>query len=160
MTEHETAEQLGAILRQLEDSDEHTGELADAVAAMQTTSHEIVRSLDALRSRLPEGEEPLPRIFVPRSRFRAAVAGLALASVLVASLAGLTLFLTHQTTCGARGVIILARTNIERTPVPTDPERIERRTQSLAFYAEALPKLKILWPCAGETANRAESLPE
>jgi len=150
MTEQDVAEQLGAILRQLSHLDESTGELTDAVADQYAETARIGQSLTALRARLPEGDEPLPQLFVRRQRFRSVVAAMLVAGLLVASVVGVVVGLNHQLTCATRSVLVLARNNVERSPVPTDPDLLARRSQSLAFYATSLGKLKILWPCAGE----------
>ena len=133
---------VAALQRALDEMNAGTRDLSDRLGEMNSLLLEESRELAEVKERLPS--------FVPRSRFRSAIALVVVCGLLVAGVVGLTLFLNHQTTCGTRGVLVSARSAIERTPVPSDPAALERRDQAIAFYDESLSKLKILWGCEGE----------
>lgn len=112
--------------------------------------------LDEQNAKLADLDAKLPD-FVQQSRFRRVTASLVIAGMAVASLLGVTLYLNHQTTCGIRGVLVLAQTTSTRNPLPADlsPEERARaemqREQAAEFYSKGLEKLDILWSCAGES---------
>lgn len=86
------------------------------------------------------------------------LAGLLVGGMIVASTLGATLYLNHGVTCGVRSILVLAQSASTRNPLPADlsPEaRAEaeaRRENARQFYSDALDKLNIIWPCAGESS--------
>lgn len=114
------------------------------------------KSLDHINERL----DALPEDYIPRDeaknkarRIRAWIIGLGVGGVLLASTLGISLYASHKTTCGVRGIISLASTSTTRNPIPADldPEsraRVEaQRAQAAAFYDDALKELPVLWGC-------------
>lgn len=124
-------------------------QLNDKLEATQVSLDEINDRLDTLPDRyLPRKEAELKA-----GKVKKLLAGLLVGGLLVASTVGLTMYLTHQSTCAVRGVLELAKTSTARNPIPADldPEsraRVEsQRAQAAAFYTDALERLPILWGC-------------
>ena len=109
--------------------------------------------------------EQLPDKYIPRieanekaREIRKWLAGLLIGGVVVASSLGSVLYLNHGVTCGVRGILVSAQTAGTRNPLPADlsdtqrEEALRRRAEANEFYSDALDRLNIIWPCAGEKA--------
>jgi uncharacterized coiled-coil protein SlyX len=125
------------------------GQLNDQLESAQASLDQVNARLD----RLPENFIPRDEAKEKARKVRRWITGLGVAGMFVAGTLGITLYTTHETTCGVRGVLILAKTASSRNPIPADIPDSERarveaqRAQAAAFYNNALEKLPILWGC-------------
>lgn len=128
---------------------ETIGQLNKELESTQASLNRIDTRLD----KLPEKYLPRDEATVKADRIKKMIAGVLFVMLLMASTVGVSLYLTHQSTCGVRGVLELAKTSTTRNPIPSDldPEsrsRVEsQRAQAAAFYTQALNRLPILWGC-------------
>lgn len=134
-------------------------ELTALVASVDQLNNQLdgtQKSLDQVNARL----DSLPENYIPRDEakekariVRRWIGGMLVGGAFVAGTLGVTLYTTHETTCGVRGVLLLAQTASSRNPIPADldpasRERVEsQRAQATAFYDNALEELPILWGC-------------
>jgi hypothetical protein len=139
----------------------------DQFEAVITTLNEKLDKLDDRMDRTQDGLNRvaselvnLPENFVQREeaeirtkRVRNWLIGLGMSGLLVATTLGVTLYTTHQTTCGVRSVLLLAKSAANRNPIPPDlpPDQLksveDQRAKAAEFYTNALQKLPVLWGC-------------
>lgn len=135
--------------------------LIESVNQLNASNEDLVGEVVDLRAEignLPDKYLPRDEAEVKAERAKKAIAIMALAGLLVASVVGFVLYLNHGTTCGVRGILISAQTSSTRNPLPENmsPELrdlvIRQREQARTFYSESLDHLNIVWPCSGESA--------
>lgn len=142
MSETEIADRLAQLERMLTELIGSNADLSETIHERNVLVAAQGKDLSTIKTSLGA--------FVPWSRFRTFVITIGIAGLMVAGTLATALSLNHRTTCGVRGVLLLAQSSVLARPEPTDEESVSRRDGALDFYDESLDKLKILWPCAGE----------